>query len=181
VIDHFSFLQNYIIHLVRDEKYSRQWGSREPRKIFSLANKSGFFCVMFFPQIRTKKSGLNLRESNFHDFKSSWNYNYDCLPVWIWNQRNYIQNFLHDFWVIIFNQIQTSQIIFASNNQLHHKVWPANSLSINGFVWVKVRSTSNSCNFGRHAQCYAPTHIHFELLHTLTLPNSYFMVYYFTT
>jgi hypothetical protein len=35
----FSFIWNYIIHLVRDEKYSRHQSSRE---LFSLANKSWF-------------------------------------------------------------------------------------------------------------------------------------------
>jgi hypothetical protein len=31
-----------LIHLVRDEKCLRQWGSRKPHEIFSIANKSWF-------------------------------------------------------------------------------------------------------------------------------------------
>jgi hypothetical protein len=45
----FLFIRNYIIHLVRNEKYSRYWSSREPREIFSLANKS-WFTVYGFKQ-----------------------------------------------------------------------------------------------------------------------------------
>jgi hypothetical protein len=64
---------------------------------------SCFFRVMFFPRIRTEKSAtvLNLRKSNFHNLKSSWKYNYDCLSVWIWNQINYIQNILHNILYLI--------------------------------------------------------------------------------
>jgi hypothetical protein len=70
---------------------------------------------MFFLRIRTENLVLNLQESNFHNFKSPWKYNYDCLLVWIWNRRNYLQKFTRflSYYYILSNPNMTDHLCFS--------------------------------------------------------------------
>jgi hypothetical protein len=128
-----------------------------------------FFSRHVFPSlIRTENSVLNLLELNFHDFKSSWKYNHDCLLVWTWDRRNYEQKLYMTFdllrYLIKSKHHRLSPILLIT--------WLANSL-YNGFVWMKVKSINfKLVTFGRrtqtciHQSC-VPTCIHSEFLHTL--------------
>jgi hypothetical protein len=110
----------------------------------SLISYIRFFSRHVFPWIRTENSVLNSCESNFHDFKSSWKYNHVCLVVWIWNQRKYEEKLYRTFdllqYLIKSKHEKLSPILL---NQLHHKIWPADSF-YNGFEWKLDQSTSNS-------------------------------------